>query len=188
MRILFVDNYDSFIYNLVQIVKSFIVKIKIVKINQINIEEVRLFDKIIFSQGPGLPVKGSPMEEILEYYSHTKDILGVCLGHQAIGKFYGGEIIRLKEPYHGRIRNITVTDKRLYHNLSSEFNAGMYHSWVISSRKMPDCLQITTISEDRKIMSVSHKKFNINGIQFHHESIMTKIGHDNLKNWINNCV
>ncbi|MCK4346935.1 MAG: aminodeoxychorismate/anthranilate synthase component II, partial [Bacteroidales bacterium] len=188
MEVLVVDNYDSFTFNLVQVIKNYGANIKTIKAKNIIIDEVKFFDKILFSPGPGLPGDGSIMEEVLKHYESSKSILGVCLGHQAIGKYYGAELIQLKEVCHGRTRKINPTDKKnyLYNNLPVKLYAGLYHSWVISTLNFPDCLKITAMSEEGYIMSVAHNRFDINGIQYHPESIMTKFGQEIIFNWLKN--
>ncbi len=188
MKLLIVDNHDSFTYNLVQLIKqSGRCTFDIIKNDQINLGKVEEFDKILFTPGPGLPSDFPAMFEILKKYEQSKSILGVCLGHQAIAEFYGGTLINSSTIVHGISKEIKIieTDK-LFKNLPPNFSAGLYHSWYVSNEQFPDPLKITSISNDGKIMSFAHKQYDICGVQFHPESIMTIHGKQIINNWLEN--
>ena len=187
MKILIIDNYDSFTYNLAQIIEeSTLCDFTIKQIDKINTDEVDKYDKIMFSPGPGLPSENILMYEIIDRYKKSKSILGVCLGHQAIAEYFGGTLYNLKKVYHGIKQRIEIIDKDdyLFNNIPNEFYVGLYHSWTVLPDNFPDCLKLTAISSDNIIMALSHKIFDIKGIQFHPESIMTDYGKQLINNWI----
>jgi len=188
-RLLIFDNYDSFTFNLVQIVETYSNwEFDIVKNDCIMIEDVGRYNKILFSPGPGLPSEAGIMEKILQTYGESKSILGICLGFQAIIESYGGRLINLPLVYHGIRQQITVVDSKepLFKGMSPIFEAGLYHSWAADKISIPSCLKITAISEDGIIMAVSHNHYKIKGVQFHPESYMTDCGPKILANWLNN--
>lgn len=187
MKILIIDNYDSFTYNLVNIIR----KIKkhdyrVVKAGEINLQEIISYDKIIFSPGPDVPSGKGIMQEVILNYGDKKSIFGVCLGFQAIALYFGAELKNLDTVVHGRKKQINILDKdeQLFSGLPAVFEAGLYHSWTVSHFNFPESLKITAISEDNIIMAVSHKIFDIKGVQFHPESIMTSYGENIIRNWI----
>ena len=187
-RLLIVDNYDSFTYNLVQIVEmhgnwAF----DVVKNDRIPLEEVGRYDKILFSPGPGLPAEAGIMKKIIQSYGETKCILGICLGLQAIVESFGGRLINLPAVYHGIRQRISIIDRNevLFDRLSSGFKAGLYHSWAADKDSMPSSLKITALSEDGIVMAISHNRFDIKGVQFHPESYMSDEGPKIIANWLN---
>ena len=187
MKILVVDNYDSFTWNLVNILRkskqhSFDVWLS----DKIDLDDVRNFDKIIFSPGPDVPKDSDIMWQILEKYKNQKSILGICLGFQAIALFFGGSLTNLKNVVHGQAKqtNIINENEKLFLNIPSPCVVGLYHSWAVSIENLPECLQITAISEDGRLMAASHKAFDIRGVQFHPESIMTPFGEKMIGNWL----
>lgn len=185
MRILLIDNYDSFTYNLVHLLEELNCEV-VVKFNdEINLEEVNDFEKILLSPGPGLPKDAGLMNEIILKYASTKNILGICLGMQAIGEVFGGTLKNLNHVYHGISTEIklTVDDEYLYNGINSEIKVGRYHSWIVDS-PLPDSLEITSLDQFGNIMSLRHKKFNVRGVQFHPESHMTSIGSKLMSNWL----
>lgn len=189
IKLLVVDNYDSFTFNLVQIIEQsglseFLVK----KSDRIDINSVGQFDKIIFSPGPGIPSDNPIMGEIVKKYSSTKSILGICLGFQAIAETYGGKLINMNYVTHGIKKEISITDptEYLFKGLPEKLHVGLYHSWEVSPENFPDELLITSVSEDNIIMSLSHKTFDVRGVQFHPESIMTLFGKEIINNWLSN--
>jgi len=186
MRILIVDNYDSFTYNLAQIVRGCSnSEPMILKNDKINLKSVAGYDKILFSPGPGLPKDSPVMEKIIQQFGKSKSILGICLGHQAIGEAFGAKLINLKRVFHGVSKKINlIEDEYIFHKIPHSFEAGLYHSWIVSEKKFPDCLKITAKSEDGYIMGTSHREYDIHGVQFHPESIMTKAGKIIIDNWL----
>jgi anthranilate synthase component 2 len=156
--------------------------------DKIKTDEVNEFDKILITPGPGLPEDHPILEKVIRQYSPTKSILGICLGHQAIAKSFGGELFRQGNVSHGIAKKIIIKDSAdyLFNNLPGEMNVGLYHSWAVSEINFPSELKITAVSEDGINMALSHRRFDVKGVQFHPESIMTKLGKQLLKNWIEN--
>jgi anthranilate synthase/aminodeoxychorismate synthase-like glutamine amidotransferase len=187
MRSLIVDNYDSFTYNLHQLLsEAGCNDITVIKNDRIVLEKVKAFDKIVFSPGSGIPEEIPVMGKILAEFQYSKSILGVCLGHQAIGCYYGARLINLTNPCHGisSLLNITDTSEKLYIGIRGDIDVGRYHSWVIDEATLPSCLKITSKSDDGNIMSVTHRIYDIRGVQFHPESYITIAGIKLIKNWI----
>jgi anthranilate synthase component 2 len=190
-KLLIVDNYDSFTYNLVQIIGEHLQwVVDVVKHDNIKLESVQEYDKIIFSPGPGVPADYNILKEIIDFYSANKSILGICLGHQAIVKAFGGKIFNLEKVYHGIKQKINIlgVDDYLFKGLANEIEAGLYHSWAASPNYIPSCLKITALSSNNIIMAVSHNKYDVKGLQFHPESFMTLTGRQILFNWLNHTV
>lgn len=186
MKIVIIDNFDSFTYNLAHLVEKFSDQVIVMRNNEINWEAIKDCDKIIFSPGPGLPEDVRIMGEILDRYKTIKPILGVCLGMQYIGIYFGGAIFNIEEIIHGVPKATLVTDasENLFQNIPHKFNSGRYHSWALNKTKLPVCLNITAIDPDNLIMAIRHKELDICGLQFHPESIMTEHGCEILRNWI----
>ena len=187
MKILLLDNYDSFTYNLLHAVKELgATDVEVVRNDQIELDEVDRFDKIILSPGPGIPEEAGLLLPIIKRYAPTKSILGVCLGHQAIGEAFGARLENLKEVYHGVQTPITILHQDLlFEGLGKEIPVGRYHSWVVSREGFPDCLEITAESQEGQIMAIRHKTYNVHGIQFHPESVLTPQGKEIIKNFLN---
>ncbi len=187
MKILLLDNYDSFTYNLLHIVKELgATDVEVIRNDQIELEEVARFNKIILSPGPGIPSEAGLLLPIIEQYAPTKPILGVCLGHQAIGEAFGGTLENLTEVYHGIQSPIRLLgDKPLFDGLGKQILVGRYHSWVVSKKGFPTCLEITAESEEGQIMALRHKEYNVHGIQFHPESVLTPQGKTIIQNFLN---
>ncbi|MBC8266080.1 MAG: aminodeoxychorismate/anthranilate synthase component II [Flavobacteriales bacterium] len=186
MRILIVDNYDSFTHNLFHYVKQFEDDVDVIKNDKISLSKVDRYDKIILSPGPGLPDEHKNLKEIIKQFSSVKSILGVCLGHQAIGEYFGAKLINLKEVMHGVSSKIILTkDDLIFKNIPDNFNVGHYHSWVIDEKTLPCCFDVTSKNENGIIMSIAHKVYDLKGVQFHPESILTQHGHLIIKNWLN---
>jgi len=186
-KILILDNYDSFTYNLVHYVEANPnYEVDVFRNDEITLEEVNQYDTIILSPGPGLPKDAGILEDLIRKYAPTKKILGVCLGMQAIGEVYGGTLINLEEVYHGVATPLTVLDGEdaLYKNLPNEFNIGRYHSWVIANEQFPEKLKITAVEENGQIMSLKHKEHQVYGVQFHPESILTEHGKAMITNFL----
>ncbi|NOQ26417.1 MAG: aminodeoxychorismate/anthranilate synthase component II [Bacteroidales bacterium] len=185
MKIFILDNYDSFTYNLVHIIEQFATKIIVKRNNECNISEIKDFDKIILSPGPGLPSEVPIIHEIINKYKESKSILGVCLGHQSIAEYFGGNIINMPEVNHGReFETKIIKNDYIFKNVPKTFYSGRYHSWVVNKKDFPNSLEITSIDSKNQIMSLRHKTYDIRGVQFHPESIMTKYGKKILQNWV----
>ena len=185
MHILIIDNYDSFTYNLVHYVEQFADKVTVVRNNQPWSDVAKECDKIMFSPGPGLPSDVKSMYDILDVYAERKPLLGVCLGHQAIAEYFGGSIFNMDSVHHGiGIKTTISADDYLFNSLPKEFVSGRYHSWAVCKYDFPDCLQITAVSDDGTIMALKHKIFDIRGVQFHPESVLTEYGKEIIKNWV----
>jgi anthranilate synthase component 2 len=185
--ILIIDNYDSFTYNLVHLVNELGLQCEVWRNDKFALEDVDAFDKIILSPGPGIPSEAGLLLDVIERYAPTKSIFGVCLGQQAIAEVFGGSLYNLSQPMHGIATPIKVTDKseQLFKNLPESFKVGRYHSWVVSN-DLPETLQVTAIDEaDNSIMALSHKEYDVRGVQFHPESILTEYGKEMMGNWLN---
>lgn len=186
-KILIVDNYDSFTYNLVNILRKGTNTDFVVKRNDtFDLGYVEQFDKILFSPGPDIPHKGDMMWQILETYKHTKHILGICLGFQSIGMYFGARLFNLQKVYHGQTRQIEILDcsEPLFNDISSPFTGGLYHSWGISTEGFPGEMIITAQSSEKRIMAIRHSTLEIRGVQFHPESVMTPDGEKMIGNWL----
>ncbi len=186
-NILIIDNYDSFTYNLVHLVNELGLQCEVWRNDRFEISEVDDFDKIILSPGPGIPSEAGLLLEVIEKYSPSKSIFGVCLGQQAIAEVFGGKLYNLKQPMHGIATPIKVSDKqeRLFLNLPDSFKVGRYHSWVVDENAIPDALEITAIDEaDNSVMALRHKTLDVRGVQFHPESVLTEFGKEMMQNWL----
>jgi anthranilate synthase component 2 len=213
MRILVFDNYDSFTYNLVHLVERILhQKVDVYRNDQIPLEKVKEYDKIILSPGPGIPEEAGLLLPIIKEYASTKSILGVCLGHQAIGEAFGGKLVNLSEVYHGVATPVRIVSRQsavssrqsavgsrqsavgpnaslithysLFKDLPEEFDAGRYHSWIVSDENFPKELEVTARDENNFIMALQHRTYDVQGVQFHPESVLTPRGEDILKNWL----
>lgn len=194
MKILVFDNYDSFTYNLVHLVEKIIhQKVEVYRNDEIPLEKVKAYDKIILSPGPGIPEEAGLLLPLIKEYAATKSILGVCLGHQAIGQAFGGTLVNLKEVYHGIATPITLVNsgfsskygsKSLFEDLPYQLEVGRYHSWVVSDIDFPEELDITAKDEHGFIMALQHKKYDVQGVQFHPESVLTPDGEKIMRNWL----
>ncbi|APU09252.1 anthranilate synthase component II [Cellulophaga lytica] len=184
-KILVIDNYDSFTYNLVHYLEDLECNVTVKRNDQLTLEEVDAFEKIVLSPGPGIPDEAGLLKDIIAKYAPTKTILGVCLGQQAIGEVFGGSLLNLEQVYHGIATTITVIkDDVLFAGLGNELKVGRYHSWVVNS-DLPDVLEATSVDENGQIMSLRHKTYDVNAVQFHPESVLTPKGKQMLKNWVN---
>jgi len=187
-KLLILDNNDSFTYNLVHIVKSCSNwAFNVLKNDQVSLRDVDKYQKILFSPGPGLPSEASIMNKIILEFGRTKSILGICLGMQAIVESFGGCLVNLPVVYHGIKQQIHILDRSevLFTGIPDGFDAGLYHSWAADNNLMPECLKITAMSMNDVVMAISHKVFDIKGVQFHPESYMTAYGPQLLTNWLN---
>ncbi len=187
MKILVFDNYDSFTYNLVHLVEKILpVKVDVFRNDQIPLAKIQEYDKIILSPGPGIPSEAGSLLQVIKQYAATKSILGVCLGHQAIGEAFGGELINLSKVYHGVATSCNVLNDRspLFIGLEKELEVGRYHSWIVSKDKFPDELEITAEDDNGFIMAMQHKTYDVQGVQFHPESVLTPKGEALMRNWL----
>lgn len=188
MKILIFDNYDSFTYNLVHLVEKIKhEKVDVYRNDQIPLEKVKEYDKIILSPGPGIPIEAGLLLPLIKEYAPSKSILGVCLGHQAIAEAFGGSLINLDTVYHGVATNCQLaTDNWLFEGLPKNILAGRYHSWIVSNENFPDELEITAKDDNNYIMALQHKKYDVKGVQFHPESVLTPEGEKIIRNWLKN--
>ena len=191
MKILVFDNYDSFTYNLVHLVgKITHTKVEVYRNDQIPLEKVKEYDKIILSPGPGIPVEAGLLLPLIKEYASSKSILGVCLGHQAIGEAFGGKLVNLSTVYHGVATKIKLGGQKsearskLFEGLPDEIEAGRYHSWIVSDENFPGELEVTARDENNYIMALQHKQYDVQGVQFHPESVLTPMGEQILRNWL----
>jgi anthranilate synthase component 2 len=187
MKILVFDNYDSFTYNLVHLVEKITnIKVDVFRNDEISLEDVEKYDKIILSPGPGIPSEAGLLLALIKKYASTKSILGVCLGHQAIGEAFGGTLINLDTVYHGVATPIKIFNQQapIFKHLNSEILVGRYHSWIVSDENFPEELEVTARDENGYIMALQHKTYDVQGLQFHPESVLTPDGEKILKNWL----
>lgn len=188
MNILVIDNYDSFTYNLVHYLEDLNCEVTVYRNDEFDIDEIKNFDKILLSPGPGIPDEAGLLKEVIKTYAATKSILGVCLGQQAIGEVFGGSLINLEKVYHGVATNVNilVDNESLFDGLEKQIEVGRYHSWVVNTDDFPDVLEITSTDENGQIMSLRHKTYDVRGVQFHPESVLTPNGKKILENWVTN--
>lgn len=186
-KVLVIDNYDSFTYNLVHYLEALDCEVTVYRNDEFDLDEVVIFDKILLSPGPGIPDEAGLLKPLIQEYASSKSILGICLGQQAIGEVFGGKLTNLDKVYHGVATNIKVLadDEILFQALPKKIQVGRYHSWVVDS-KLPDVLEATSVDENGQIMSLRHKTLDVRGVQFHPESILTPEGKQMLKNWVEN--
>ena len=186
MKIAIIDNYDSFTFNLSHLVKSLGQQVEVYRNDRFEMPELERFDKIILSPGPGIPSEAGLLTDVIRNYAGRKPMLGVCLGHQAIGEVFGGRLENLSEVFHGVATEGTqFGNDYIFNGLPERIVMGRYHSWVVSRDAFPDCLEITAQSDEGQIMALRHRKYDIHGIQFHPESVLTPDGAAIIKNWIN---
>lgn len=187
MKVVIIDNYDSFTYNLSHLVKELGAKVTVFRNDMFKLEQLESYDKIILSPGPGIPCEAGLLLDVIKCYAGKKPILGVCLGHQAIGESFGGKLTNLSEVYHGVATPCTITKKDyLFEGLPEKIEIGRYHSWVVDNDGFPDCLEVTSVSDEGYIMSLRHKEYDIRGIQYHPESVLTPDGKKIIENWLKN--
>jgi anthranilate synthase component 2 len=185
--LLMIDNYHSFTYNLVHMLETFDGVLVVVKRNdQLTLDDVVPFEKIVLSPGPGIPSEAGLMPEIVKAFAETKSILGVCLGHQCIGESFGGRLLNIEAPIHGKATPIEIVDpsEPLFQGLPRRFSVGRYHSWVVRNEGLPDDIKVTAVDDAGSIMALRHTRLDICGVQFHPESILTEHGRTMLENWI----
>lgn len=186
-KVLVIDNYDSFTYNLVHYLEDLNCTVTVYRNDKLTLADVEPFDKIVLSPGPGVPDEAGLLKQIIKTYAPTKSILGVCLGQQAIGEVFGGTLENLDDVYHGVATKVTITvdDEILFNGLDKEIEVGRYHSWVVNAN-LPEVLEATSVDHNGQIMSLRHKIFDVKGVQYHPESVLTPQGKKILKNWIDN--
>jgi len=186
IKILVIDNYDSFVYNLVHYLQELDCEVTVRRNDKFYLEEAENYDKILLSPGPGIPDEAGLLKEIIQRYATSKPILGVCLGQQAIGEVFGGKLENLSKVFHGvsTIATIISENEPLFKGLDKEIEIGRYHSWVVSREDFPEVLEITSVDENGQIMSVRHKFYDVCGVQFHPESVLTPMGKQIIKNWV----
>ena len=187
MKILVFDNYDSFTYNLVHLVEKILhLKVDVFRNDEIPLEKVKEYDKIILSPGPGVPSEAGLLLPLIKEYASSKSILGVCLGHQAIGEAFGGTLINLDTVFHGVATPIKIVNNKsaILQGLGEKVEVGRYHSWIIDRKNFPGELEITAVDENDYIMALQHKKYDVQGVQFHPESVLTPCGERIMRNWL----
>ncbi|MGC6430005.1 MAG: anthranilate synthase component II [Jejuia sp.] len=186
-KILVIDNYDSFTYNLVHYLEDLNCDVTVVRNDKLTLEDVEPFEKIVLSPGPGIPDEAGLLKPIIKKYASTKSIFGVCLGQQAIGEVFGGSLVNLDDVYHGVATNVTISvdDEYIFNDLNKDIEVGRYHSWVVSP-DLPDSLEATSFDANGQVMSLRHKEYDVRGVQYHPESVLTPHGKKILENWVNN--
>lgn len=189
MNIVIIDNYDSFTYNLSHQLKALGAQVDVVRNDAFQMSRLEPYDKIVLSPGPGIPEEAGLLNNVIRRYAGRKPILGVCLGHQAIAEVFGGRLENLRTVYHGvQTPTHIINHDYLFEHLPETFEAGRYHSWVVSRSGLPDSLEVTAISDDGHIMALRHRTYDVRGIQFHPESILTPEGARILQNWLNHPI
>ena len=185
MKIVIIDNYDSFTYNLSHLVKELGAEVTVYRNDQFEMSQLEEFDKIILSPGPGIPSEAGLLLDVIKAYAGKKPILGVCLGHQAIGESFGGKLTNIGEVVHGVATPChTTKDDYLFEGLPKDIEIGRYHSWVVDTEAFPECLEVTSVSDEGFIMSLRHREYDIRGIQYHPESVLTPDGKTIIGNWL----
>ncbi|WP_276091233.1 aminodeoxychorismate/anthranilate synthase component II [Pedobacter sp. JY14-1] len=187
-KVLVIDNYDSFTYNLVHLVNELDWEVEVWRNDRFDLKDVEQFDKILLSPGPGIPEEAGLLLDVIRTYAPTKHIFGVCLGQQAIAEAFGGKLFNLGRPMHGIATPIEVVDKEelLFRDCPEVIKVGRYHSWVVSNEGLPDCFIVTATDSSNEIMALRHKKYQVRGVQFHPESVLTEYGKQMMKNWLEN--
>lgn len=185
MKLLILDNYDSFTYNIVHAVRELGIEPTVVRNDKITLGEIDAFDKIIISPGPGIPSEAGILPDMLKKYSASKPIFGVCLGHQAIGECFGAKLENLEDVYHGvQTDAFKTADDYILEGMGEKFPIGRYHSWIVSDKELPDCIVVTSRDSDGRIMSLRHRDLDIHGVQFHPESLLTPNGIKIIENFL----
>ena len=186
MRIVIIDNYDSFTYNLAHLVRELGGEVTVLRNDRFGLEELEAYDKILLSPGPGIPSEAGLMPEVIRLYAGRKPILGICLGEQGIGEAFGGTLVNLASVFHGVQTPCRRTaDDSLFAGLPDEFPVGRYHSWVVDAATLPACLECTAVSPEGQVMALRHRTLDIRGLQFHPESVLTPDGAKIIANWLN---
>ena len=184
-KIVIIDNYDSFTYNLSHLVRELGAEVAVVRNDQFTMEQLLPYDKIILSPGPGIPSEAGLLLDVIRTYAGKKPILGVCLGHQAIGEAFGAKLTNVSEVFHGVATPAhRIADDYLLNGLPDTIDVGRYHSWIVDASSLPECLEVTSVSDEGYIMSMRHRTYDIRGIQYHPESVLTAEGRNILRNWL----
>ena len=184
MKVVIIDNYDSFTYNLSHLIKELGAEVTVLRNDQFQLEDLEQYNKIVLSPGPGIPSEAGLLLDVIKAYAGKKPILGVCLGHQAIGEVFGGQLENLSDVFHGVATPCRIiADDPLFSGLEREITIGRYHSWVVSKEAFPDCLEVLAESPEGQVMALRHKTLNVRGIQFHPESVLTPDGKKMIQNW-----
>lgn len=185
-KVLVIDNYDSFTYNLVHLLQELDVSYEVVRNDKFDLDYVDQFDNILLSPGPGLPEEAGLLLDVIRTYAPTKRILGICLGQQAIAEVFGGKLFNMPKPLHGIATSIVVTDKdeKLFQKFPEDSKIGRYHSWAVEAESLPDCIKVTAVDENGVIMALRHQDYDVRGMQFHPESILTDNGKILIENWL----
>lgn len=187
IKTIIIDNYDSFTYNLSHLLKELGASVTVVRNDKFRLEDLEQYDKIVLSPGPGIPSEAGLMPQVIKAYAGRKPILGICLGHQAIGEAFGARLLNIGNVVHGVATQAHIMVKDyLFKGLPNDIEVGRYHSWVVDDKDLPQCLEVTSRSDDGYIMSLRHREFDIRGIQFHPESVLTPQGKTIINNWLNN--
>ena len=185
MKIVIIDNYDSFTYNLSHLLKELGAEVDVVRNDKFELKDLEQYDKIVLSPGPGIPSEAGLLLDVIRTYAGRKPILGVCLGHQAIGEVFGASLENLKEVYHGvQTEGTQLGNDYIFEGLPERVMMGRYHSWVVAKDSVPECLEVTAMSDDGEIMAMRHRQYDIHGIQFHHESVLTPEGKTIVGNFL----
>lgn len=185
MTIALIDNYDSFTYNLAHVVRSLGAEVSVMRNDQFSLPQLEAFDKILLSPGPGIPSEAGLLLDVIRTYAGRKPILGVCLGHQAIGEVFGGKLVNLKDVYHGvATEGTNLQTDPIFRGLPRRMMMGRYHSWIVDRQSLPDCLEVTAESDEGLIMALRHRTLPIHGLQFHPESVLTPDGPKIIRNWL----
>lgn len=180
-----IDNYDSFVYNLVHLVKELGADITVYRNDMFKMEDLEGFDKIMLSPGPGIPSEAGLLNDVIRTYAGKKPMLGICLGEQAMGEVFGGRLVNLDDVFHGvQTPAHIVKEDFIFENIPADIQVGRYHSWVVDAASMPETLEVTAVSDEGQVMALRHKTFDIRGIQFHPESVLTPEGRRIIENWI----
>lgn len=186
MKTVIIDNYDSFTFNLAHLLKELGAEVDVVRNDQFELTALERYDKIVLSPGPGIPSEAGLLLDVIRAYAGRKPMLGVCLGHQAIGEVFGAKLENLAEVYHGVATDCEhFSNDPIFNGMPRHFEVGRYHSWVVSKDGLPDCLEVTATSPDGNIMALRHKRYPVHGIQFHPESVLTPLGRQIVGNWLN---
>lgn len=186
MKTVIIDNYDSFTYNLVHLVRELGAEITVYRNDKFELGDLEEFDKILLSPGPGIPSEAGKMMEVIAAYAGTKPILGICLGEQGIGEHFGGTLVNLSEVFHGVQTPVQITaDDYIFEGIPQQIQVGRYHSWVVDAQSLPECLEATALSEEGQVMALRHRTLDVRGIQFHPESVLTPQGRTIINNWLN---
>ncbi len=185
VRVAVIDNYDSFTYNLVHLLRKLGGDVSVFRNDQFELDALKDFDKILLSPGPGIPDEAGLLTAVIRTYAASKPILGVCLGHQAIGEVFGGRLTNLSEVFHGVATEGTNLQRDyIFSGLPQRITMGRYHSWVVDRDSLPQCLEVTAESDEGYIMALRHKEYDVHGIQFHPESVLTPMGETIVDNWL----